>query len=175
MRTTRRTRMLYWGLFWILVGAFFYAVTKNFITFSWSEDWPLILVIIGIMMIFKAFIYKSRNKVTYEVHDEEDASSENIRGRALKVRVYTEGKEEADVRINVPLSIVKIGAKLSGSLHGSLPDNVREKMRKKGVEIDDDFFDNIDEICKELGKGERIDIVNVYDSKDGEHVHVYVE
>lgn len=172
MKTRRRNRLIKWGIFWIVLGAIIFAAKAEMIPFEWDKHWPLLLVLLGVYFVIKALVGSRATAVT-SVYNEK--TTHTLRGRTLKVRVQAKDADTPHVRINIPLRVIQWGAQFSGNFSSCIPENVRETLREKGIEIPEDICDNFETIFADVPPGERIDIVNVYDNDDGEHVHVYIE
>ena len=182
MASSRSSQTALWGLFWIFIGLLVLAHNYEYISFdlTWDRDWPLIFVLIGVMFLLRGVGRSRRHRDRDEWRDENSGvvavgGSSGARKRMLKVRVFESDSAEPKVRVNVPLSVVKLGMKMSGACHNALPDEVQEKLRDKGIQFDREMFDNIDTALDELEEGGRIDVVDVFDAEDGERVHVYIE
>ena len=95
-----RSRKLLWGLFWLALGAFLLLSNYGVIgyQFSFSRDWPILLIAWGIMKIFDTLIWRRGKKDRINVlHSEGDSQS-----RAQIIKAVEDGKmgaEEAAQRL----------------------------------------------------------------------------
>ena len=94
------------------------------------------------------------------------------RARWLKVRVYRD--EEPKVSVNLPVSLLKLGAKIGGKLAISLPEKAQEKLRKKGIDPSNlETLGKIEELLNELVGEGPFKLVDVQEGD--EKVEVYLE
>ena len=95
-----RSRKLLWGLFWLALGAFLLLSNYGVIgyQFSFSRDWPILLIAWGIMKIFDTLIWRRGKKDRINIlHSEGDSQS-----RAQIIKAVEDGKmgaEEAAQRL----------------------------------------------------------------------------
>jgi|GEM_PF-328152 len=173
-----------WAFIWIAVGILW--MLSNYgklpFSFAWQRDWPIVFIIIGLAMLLKLITYKVGYKkkkcCTVDIGNVEDAEEAKIVGgkaKWLKIRVYKTGDEKPEVKVTMPISVIKAAVKLGGKFNMSIPDSAREKMEEKGINLDAETFENIDELFDELAVNGRFDIINVVDEENGERVEIYVE
>ena len=97
------------------------------------------------------------------------------KARWLKIRVYEGNPAQPKVKVTVPISLAKIAAKLGGKFQMAIPDEARQRMSDKGIQLDAETFEKIDELFEELAVNGRFDLVKVQDEEDGDKVEIYVE
>ncbi len=96
------------------------------------------------------------------------------KARWLKVRVYEGDREEPRVRVNLPLSLIKLGVKVGGKFAISMPDKAKEKLKEKGIDLSSlDALDKVEELLGELAEEGPFKLVDVEEGK--ERVEVYLE
>ncbi len=102
--------------------------------------------------------------------------SEKPVGRAkwLRVRVYEKDEEKPKVKVNVPLSLLKLLTRI-GKFKDKIPSKVQERLREKGIELDEEGIENLDKLIEEASTGGRLTIADVIDDEDGEKVEIYIE
>lgn len=103
--------------------------------------------------------------------------SPNGAGKAhwLKVRVFDRGSDKPKVRVTVPLSILKIAGKLGGKFSVMMPDDAKDQLEAKGIKLDAESLENIDQLFDQLAVNGRYQLVDVEDDEDGERVEVYID
>ena len=102
-----------------------------------------------------------------------DQEEKPKKGRFLKIRIYEGDQDNPKVKVTVPISVAKLAAKLGGKFQMSIPDEAKQKMKEKGVELDEETFEHIDELFDELAVNGRYDLVHVEDGDD--RVQIYIE
>jgi len=60
--------------------------------------------------------------------------AEKGKARWLRVRVYDKTSEKLKVKVNIPLALVKIGARIGAKFDIRLPDEARRQMAEKGID-----------------------------------------
>lgn len=89
-----RSRKLLWGLFWLALGAFLLLSNYGVLgyQFSFSRDWPVLLIAWGIMKIIDTLAWRrgKKNKITV-LQDEGDSQS-----RAQILKAVEDGKMSAE-------------------------------------------------------------------------------
>jgi hypothetical protein len=95
------------------------------------------------------------------------------KGRFLKIRIYEGDQCNPKVKVTVPISVAKLAAKLGGKFQMAIPDDAKEKMKEKGVELDEETFEHIDELFEEMAVNGRYDLVHIEDGDD--RVQIYIE
>jgi len=99
----------------------------------------------------------------------------NGRAHWLKVRVFDKGSEKPRVRVTVPISLLKIAGKLGGKFHMMMPEEAKAKMEAKGIRLDAESFEDIDNLFEQFAVNGRYQLVDVEDDESGQRVEVYVE
>lgn len=87
---------------------------------------------------------------------------QKIEGKArwLKVKVLEGGTQK--VNIKVPLSLIKIAAKIGGKININLPDAVKVKLAEKGISLESiEDVEKLNELLIELEKEAPLELVNV--------------
>ncbi len=89
-----RPRKLLWGLFWLVLGAFLLLSNYGVIgyQFSFSRDWPILLIAWGIMKIFDTLFWRRWKKEKHTVFQRED----NSQSRAQILKAVEDGKMSAE-------------------------------------------------------------------------------
>ncbi len=105
----------------------------------------------------------------------ESPVSKNRKARWLKIRVYENYADKPNVRVTVPISVVKLATKLGGKFQMAIPEEAKKKMAEKGVKLDAETLEHIDEMFDELAVNGRFDLVNIVDDDDGDRVEIFVE
>lgn len=99
----------------------------------------------------------------------------NGKAHWLKVRVFDKDSEKPKVRVTVPLSILKIAGKLGGKFSVMMPEEAKSQMEAKGIKLDSESLENIEQLFDELAVNGRYQLVNVEDDEDGQRVEVYID
>jgi hypothetical protein len=55
--------------------------------------------------------------------------------RWLRVRVYDKDSQTPKVKVNVPVALLKIGAKMGAKFNMGLPEKARAEMEEKGIDL----------------------------------------
>ena len=88
--------------------------------------------------------------------------SPKIEGKArwLKVKVLEGGTQK--INIKVPLSLIRIGAKIGGKININLPDVAKEKLAEKGISLENiEDVEKLNQLLIELEKEAPLELVNV--------------
>lgn len=91
----------------------------------------------------------------------------------LRVRVYEKDKETPTVKINLPLSLIKLMTKI-GKFKFGIPSKVHDRLKEEGIELTKEGLENLDKLIEEMGSGGRLTLVDV-EEEDGEKVEIYIE
>ncbi len=88
--------------------------------------------------------------------------------RWLKVRVYEGDTNSPKVKVNLPLNLIKILAKIGVKFSDKFPSSVKEKLEEHGVSegLDSLSPEQIEEIFAELTKNGPLNLVEVDDDDD---------
>ena len=105
--------------------------------------------------------------------DKTDSVVKPKKARFLKIRIYEGQRDKPKVKVTVPVSVAKLAAKLGGKFQMAIPEEAKKKMREKGVELNQETFENLDELFEELAVNGRYDLVHVEDGDD--LVKIYIE
>jgi len=84
-------------------------------------------------------------------------------------------KEIPKVKINLPISVIKSAVKIGGKFNLSIPESAKEKMAEKGINLDAEMFENIDEMFNQFAQNGKYKIIDVVDEEEGSHVEIYIE
>ena len=92
----------------------------------------------------------------------------------LKVRVYEKDSGNPRVRVNVPLALVKIGAKIGAKFSMKLPEEARREMSDKGIDLSDlKDLEKLESLIDNLADEGPFKLVDV--EEDNERVEVFLE
>jgi len=92
----------------------------------------------------------------------------------LKVRVYDKDSERTRVKVNVPLALVKIGARIGARFSMKLPEETRLKMEGKGIDFSDiRDVEKLELLVDSLAEEGPFRLVDV--EEDDEKVEVFIE
>jgi hypothetical protein len=92
----------------------------------------------------------------------------------LKVRVYDKDSDRLRVRVNVPLALVKIGAKIGAKFSMNLPEEARSKMMDKGIDLSDlKDLEKLEALVDSLADEGPFKLVDV--EEEDERVEVFLE
>jgi len=88
-----RSRKVMWGLFWVLLGLLILLSNHGLLgyTFSFSRDWPIILIAIGIMKLVDLLAWRNGRCCSVRLEKEGDRQS-----RAQILKDVEDGKMSAD-------------------------------------------------------------------------------
>ncbi len=50
------------GVFLILLGAFLWAANAGLVNFVWARDWPAIVLVVGIWMLYQGLRYRLKRR-----------------------------------------------------------------------------------------------------------------
>ncbi len=96
------------------------------------------------------------------------------RSRWLKVRVYDRDSNRPKVKVNVPLALLKIGARIGAKFNITLPEEAKRTMHEKGVDLSDlKDLEKLEEVIDSLASQGPFRLVDV--EEEGEKVEVYIE
>ena len=96
------------------------------------------------------------------------------RARWLKVRVYKNGSDKPNVKVNIPLALLKMGAKIGGKLNINLPEKARREMAEKGINLSGaKDLPELEKILDGLAAEGPFKLADVED--DDERVEVFLE
>ena len=96
------------------------------------------------------------------------------RSRWLKVRVYDRDSSRPKVKVNVPLALLKIGARIGAKFNITLPEEAKRTMHEKGVDLSDlKDLEKLEEVIDSLASQGPFKLVDV--EEENEKVEVYIE
>ncbi len=107
-----------------------------------------------------------------------DALSESQqKKRFFRVRVFTQkNRENPKVKVDIPVSVLKLASKMSSAFKGVFPDGFKVNMHGKEIHLDEMTPEMIDRILHEIDEEEgKFMIAQVSDEENGEFVEVYIE
>lgn len=92
----------------------------------------------------------------------------------FKVRVYEARKDEPTVTVNLPISLIRLGAKVGGKFALSLPQKAKEKLKEKGIDASSlEALGRAEELLNELADEGPFKLVDV--EEGSQRVEVYLE
>ncbi|MEO0205685.1 MAG: hypothetical protein ABIL22_03295 [candidate division WOR-3 bacterium] len=93
----------------------------------------------------------------------------------LKVRVYDKNREKPRVKVDMPISALKLFLKLGTTFQGLAPEGIKMNIKGKELSLDEFTPEMIDKILSEIGESGRFNLVEVDDTEKDERVEVYIE
>ncbi len=93
----------------------------------------------------------------------------------LKVRVYDKNREKPRVRVDMPISALKLFLKLGTTFQGLAPEGIKMNIKGKELPLDELTPEMIDKILSVIGESGRFNLVEVDDTEKNERVEVYIE
>jgi len=97
------------------------------------------------------------------------------KGRFLRVRVFDKGKEKTKVKVDIPLSVLKLASKIGAAFKGVIPEGSKVNIHGREISWDEFTPEMIDKIVEEINEGGRFTLVEVDDEEKDECVEVYIE
>ncbi|HEC78874.1 MAG TPA: hypothetical protein ENI34_06995 [candidate division WOR-3 bacterium] len=97
------------------------------------------------------------------------------KGRFLRVRVFDKGKEKTKVKVDIPLSVLKLASKIGAAFKGVIPEGSKVNIHGREISWDEFTPEMIDKIVEEISEGGRFTLVEVDDEEKDECVEVYIE
>jgi DUF4097 and DUF4098 domain-containing protein YvlB len=95
--------------------------------------------------------------------------------RFFKVRVYEKDSEKPKVRVDIPIAVLKLTAKIGSAFKSVLPESAKVKMNGSEIALDAFTPEMIDKILETLNDEEKYFLAQVTDEEKGEYVEVYIE
>ena len=92
----------------------------------------------------------------------------------LRIRVYDKERDEPKVKVNLPFSLLRLFTKM-GKLREKIPAKVQEKLREKGIELDEEGLENLEKLVEEAGANGKVTIADVVDEQGEQKVEFYIE
>jgi len=93
----------------------------------------------------------------------------------LRVRVFSEGKTEPRVRVDIPWSVVTTFVRFGGSVHSMFPQDFKINVKDREINIGELKVDELEKMVSELGAAGKLTIAEVWDDDRREKVEVYIE
>ncbi|MBN2543898.1 hypothetical protein JXI42_13655 [bacterium] len=94
----------------------------------------------------------------------------------LKVRVYEQDLDKPKVNVRIPLSLLKIGAKLGAKLNVAIPGKAHDVLQEKGINLENlEDLAAVGELVDTLSEEAPFELVNVEDNEKRERVIVVIE
>jgi hypothetical protein len=97
------------------------------------------------------------------------------KARFFRVRVYDTNNDKARVRVDIPISVLKLASKIGAAFKGVVPEGSKVNVHGKEISLDEFTPEMIDKIIEEIEEGGVYKLVEVTDEEKGEHVEVYIE
>lgn len=95
--------------------------------------------------------------------------------RFFKVRVYERNSEKPKVRVDIPIAVLKLTAKIGSAFKSVLPASAKVNMNGADIALDAFTPEMIDRILDTLEDEEKYVLAEVTDEEKGEYVEVYIE
>jgi len=93
----------------------------------------------------------------------------------FKVRVYGKDNEKAKVRVDIPIAVLKLTAKIGSAFKSVLPEGAKVNMNGNEIALDAFTPEMIDKILENLEDEEKYVLAEVTDDEKGDYVEVYIE
>jgi DUF4097 and DUF4098 domain-containing protein YvlB len=97
------------------------------------------------------------------------------RKKFFKVRVYEKDSEKPKVRVDIPIAVLKLTAKIGSAFKSVLPESAKVKMNGSEIALDAFTPEMIDKILETLDDEEKYFLAQVTDDEKGEYVEVFIE
>jgi hypothetical protein len=97
------------------------------------------------------------------------------RARFLRVRIFNKGSDNPKVKVDLPVSVIKLASKIGAAFKGMVPEGSKINVHGKTIVLDELTPEMIDRIMDEITEGGKFSLVQVDDEEKGEHVEVYIE
>ncbi len=105
-----------------------------------------------------------------------DALREEKHGaKFLRVRIYSENKNEPKVRVDIPWSVVKAFVRFGGSVQGIFPKDFKVNVGDKELNLHELDIAGLEQAVNEMATSEKLTIAEVWDEDKREKVEVYIE
>lgn len=95
--------------------------------------------------------------------------------RYLKVRVLEKNNEKPRVKVDIPITALKLFLKLGTTIQGFVPEKFKMNIKGKEFSFDEFTPEMIDKILNEIGEDGRFNLVEVDDIEKDQRVEVYIE
>jgi hypothetical protein len=97
------------------------------------------------------------------------------RARFFRVRVFDKAKNKQKVRVDIPISVLKLASKIGTAFKGFIPEGHKVNIHGKEISLDEFTPEIIDKIIDEITEGGCYKLVEVTDDEKDEFVEVYIE
>jgi hypothetical protein len=97
------------------------------------------------------------------------------KARYFRVRVFDKDKTRQKVKVDIPISVLKLASKLGAAFKGMVPEGHTVNIHGKEIALDEFTPEMIDKIIDEIQEGGCYKLVEVTDDDKGEYVEVYIE
>jgi len=97
------------------------------------------------------------------------------RARFFRVRVFDKDKSRQKVKVDIPISVLKLASKIGAAFKGMVPEGHTVTIHGKEIALDEFTPEMIDKIIEEIEDGGCYKLVEVTDEEKGEYVEVYIE
>jgi hypothetical protein len=97
------------------------------------------------------------------------------RARFFRVRVFDKAKNKQKVKVDIPISVLKLASKIGTAFKGVVPEGHSVNIHGKEISLDEFTPEMIDKIVDEISEGGRYKLVEVTDDEKDEYVEVYIE
>ncbi|MCX7995414.1 MAG: hypothetical protein N3A65_06555 [candidate division WOR-3 bacterium] len=97
------------------------------------------------------------------------------KAKFLKVRIFGKDRENPRIKVDIPITALKLFLKLGSTFQGLAPEGFKMNIKGKDFSLDDFTPEMIDKILDEIDKNGRFTLVEVDDAEKNERVEVYIE
>ncbi|RKZ30231.1 hypothetical protein DRQ33_08060 [bacterium] len=104
-----------------------------------------------------------------------EMQSSSSKARWLKIRVFEGDMQNPKVRVNIPISLMKVLMKLGVKFSDKIPPSVQATLEEKGIsaQIDSLTPEQLDELLNELTDNGPLKLVEV--DEENERVEIFIE
>lgn len=97
------------------------------------------------------------------------------KARFFRVRVSDQESDKTKVKVDIPISVLKLASKIGAAFKGMVPEGSKVHVHGREISLDEITPEMIDRIVDEISNGGIYKLVEVTDEEKGEHVEVYIE
>lgn len=97
------------------------------------------------------------------------------KARFFHVRVYNQDRTKPRVKVDIPVSVLKLASKIGTAFKGMVPEGSKVNVHGKELSLDEFTPEMIDKILAEISEGGKYTLVEVEDEEKDEFVEVYIE
>ena len=97
------------------------------------------------------------------------------KARFFRVRVYDKDKTTQKVKVDIPLTVLKLASKIGAAFKGLVPEGSKIDIHGREIALDEFTPEMIDKIIAEISDGGKYKLIEVTDDEKGEFVEVYIE